>query len=69
MNPLPVNLALPHFKNDMTIAQAQMAATGAMPPTKGLDQSIVTEMQMCYVDYLITNKRDIEAERIIEDFI
>ena len=69
MNPLPVNIALPHFKNDMTIAQAQMVATGAMPPTKGLDQSIVTEMQMCYVDYLITNKRDLEAEQAIEEFI
>ena len=69
MNPLPIHIALPHFKNDMTIAQAQMVSTGTMPPTKGLDNSIVTEMQMCFVDYLITNKRDIEAEKVIEDFI
>ena len=65
MNPLPVNIALPHFKNDMTIAQAQMAATGSMPPTKGLGSDIVTEMQMCFADYLITNKRFLEAEQVI----
>ena len=69
MNPLTIHIALPHFKNDMTIAQAQMATTGTMPPTKGLGRDIVTEMQMCYVDYLITNKRNIEAEQAIEEFI
>ena len=69
MNPLPITIALPHFKNDMTIAQAQMASTGTMPPTKGLDQDIVNEMQMCYVQYLIANKREMEAEQIIEEFI
>ena len=69
MNPLPVSVALPHLKNDMTIAHAQMATSGSMPSCKGLDGSIVTEMQMCYAEYLINNKRDLEAEQVIEEFI
>ena len=44
MNFLPISVALPHFKNDMTIARAQMATGGVMPSTKGLDDSIITEM-------------------------
>ena len=69
MNFLPISVALPHFKNDMTIARAQMATGGVMPSTKGLDDSIITEMQMCYIEYLIANKRDLEAEQAIEEFI
>ena len=69
MNPLPVSVALPHFKNDMTIARAQMAVSQTMPPSKGLDQNIVTEMQISYAEYLIANKRDLEAEQVIEGFI
>jgi glycerophosphoryl diester phosphodiesterase len=69
MNSLPITTALPRFKNDMTIARAQMANTGTMPPTKGLDDSLVTEMKMCYIEFLIANKRDIEAEQVIEEFI
>ena len=42
MNSLPVTIALPRFKNDMTIARAQMATSGTMPPSKGLDDGIVT---------------------------
>ena len=69
MNPLPISIALPRLKNDMTIARAQMASSGTMPSTKGLDDGIVTEMKMCYAEYLIVNKRDLEAEQIIEEFI
>ena len=69
MNPLPVTVALPHFKNDMTIARAQMAVSQSMPSSKGLDPAIVTEMQICYAEYLIANKRDLEAEQVIEEFI
>ena len=69
MNYQPVIVAMPHLKNDMTIARAQMASSGTMPPCKGLDQGIITEMQICYAEYLITNRRDMEAEQIIEDFI
>ena len=69
MNLLPVSVALPHFKNDMTIARAQMAVSQTMPPSKGLDQNIVTEMQISYAEYLIANKRDLEAEQVIEGFI
>ena len=69
MNPLPVSVALPHFKNDMTIARAQMAVSQTMPPSKGLDQNIVSEMQISYAEYLIANKRDLEAEQVIEGFI
>ena len=53
----------------MTIARAQMAVAGSMPSCKGLDQSLVHEMRLCYIDYLITNKRDLEAEQVIEEFI
>ena len=59
MSSLPITVALPRFKNDMTIAQAQMVMSGTMPPRKGLDDSIVTEMQICYLEYLISNKRDL----------
>ena len=69
MPSLPISVALPRFKNDMTIVQAQMATSGTMPPSKGLDDSIVTEMQLCYINYLIVNKRDLEAEQVIEEFI
>ena len=69
MNFLPITVALPRFKNDMTIARAQMAVAGSMPSCKGLDQSLVHEMRLCYIDYLITNKRDLEAEQVIEEFI
>ena len=69
MNPLPVTVALPHFKNDMTIARAQMAMSQTMPPSKGLDPAIVTEMQICYAEYLIANRRDLEAEQVIENYI
>jgi len=65
----PVIVAMPHLKNDMTIARAQMASSGTMPPSKGLDDTIITEMQMCYAEYLIANKRDMEAEQVIEEFI
>ena len=69
MNSLPITIALPRLKNDMTIARAQMATSGTMPSTKGLDDGIVTEMKMCYTEYLIANKRDLEAEQVIEEFI
>ena len=69
MNSLSISIALPRLKNDMTIARAQMATSGTMPSTKGLDDGIVTEMEMCYIEYLITNKRDLEAEQVIEEFI
>ena len=69
MNPLPISVALPRFKNDMTIARAQMVTSGTMPTVKGLEEGIVTEMQMCYAEYLIAEKRDLEAEQVIEGFI
>ena len=69
MNPLPISVALPRFKNDMTIARAQMVTSGTMPTVKGLEQGIVNEMQMCYAEYLIAEKRDLEAEQVIEGFI
>ena len=69
MDPLPISIALPRFKNDMTIARAQMVTSGTMPTVKGLEEGIVTEMQMCYAEYLITEKRDLEAEQVIEAFI
>lgn len=69
MTVLPVSVALPRFKNDMTIARAQMAMSGTMPPSKGLDDMIVTEMQICYIEFLMVNKRDMEAEQVIEQFI
>jgi len=69
MNSLPITTALPQLKNDMTIARAQMAASGTMPSCKGLDQGIVNEMQMTFIEYLIADKRDLEAEQVIEEFI
>ena len=69
MNSLPITIAMPRLKNDMTIARAQMATSDTMPSAKGLDDGIVTEMKMCYAEYLIVNKRDLEAEQVIEEFI
>ena len=60
---------MPRLKNDMTIARAHMATSGTLPTTKGLDDSIVTEMQMCYIEFLINNNRIVEAEQMVEEFI
>ena len=69
MNSLPITVALPRLKNDMTIARAQMAVSGTMPSSKGLDEGIVTEMKISFIEFLIAEKRDIEAEQVIEEFI
>ena len=69
MNSLPITVALPRLKNDMTIARAQMTTSGTMPSSKGLDQGIVIEMEMCYADYLIANQRDLEADQLIESIL
>ena len=69
MNALPITVAMPRLKNDMTIARAHMATSGTLPTTKGLDDSIVTEMQMCYIEFLINNNRIVEAEQMVEEFI
>ena len=69
MNSLPITVALPRLKNDMTIARAQMETNGSMPSTKGLEPDLVTEMKICFIEYLIVNQRDLEAEEIIEEFI
>ena len=69
MNALPITVAMPRLKNDMTIARAHMATSGTLPTTKGLDDSIVTEMQMCYIEFLISNNRIVEAEQMVEEFI
>ena len=69
MNALPITVAMPHLRNDMTIARAQMASNGNMPTTKGLETDIVTEMQMCYIEFLVSDKRFVEAEQLIEEFI
>ena len=69
MNSLPITVAMPHLNNDMTIARAQMVSSGNMPMTTGLEQSIVTEMQLCYIEFLVGDKRLVEAEQLIEEFI
>ena len=69
MNSLPVTVALPRFKNDMTIARAQMAVSGTMPSSKGLDEGLVTEIKISYIEFLIASNRDMEAEQIVEEFI
>lgn len=69
MTSLPINIALPSMRNDMTIAKAQMAVSGTMPPCKGLGQDIITEVQLCYIDFLITNQRSTEAEKILDDLV
>ncbi len=69
MNSLPITVALPRLKNDMTIARAQMAVSGTMPSSKGLDEALVTEMKLSFIEFLINEKRDIEAEQVIEEFI
>jgi len=69
MDSLTITVAMPHLKNDMTIARAQMATSGSMPLTQGLDEGIVIEMKLCYIEHLIKANRDLEAEQVIEEFI
>ena len=69
MNSLPVTIALPRLKNDMTIARAHMATSGTMPTIKGLDDGLINEMKMCYIEHLIEGNRDMEAEQVLEEFI
>jgi len=69
MNPQPINTAFPHLKNDMTIVKAQMESTGVMPQCSGIDSEIVTEIEMCFILYLLNNQRLVEAEQRIETIL
>ena len=50
----------------MTIAVAQIEATGQMPATDGLEPPVVLDMTMSYVLFLIKDQRTTAAMQAIE---
>lgn len=69
MKQLQLNYVFPHLANDMTIAQAQISRTGAMPPVGGLSSDVVLDMRMTYALHLITDHRTAQAAQLIDDLI
>lgn len=69
MKPLQLNFAFPQLYNDMTIAQAQIKRTAAMPSTEGLTPDVVLDMRMTYAQFLIADHRTVLASQVIDDMI
>ncbi len=69
MKPLQLTFAFPHLNNDMTIAQAQIKRTAAMPSTEGLAPDVVLDMRMTYAQFLIADHRTVQASQVIDDMI
>ena len=69
MRPLLLSTSFPHLHNDMTIAQAQLAATGALPPSTGLASDIVLDMNMTYAMYLLNDNRTVQASQLIDNLV
>lgn len=66
MKPLLIESAFPTLHNDMTIAVAQIEATGQMPATDGLAPPMVLDMTMTYVSFLVRDQRSTAAMQAIE---
>lgn len=66
MKPLLIESSFPTMRNDMTIAVAQIERSGQMPPTEGLQPSVVLDMTMCYVLFLVKDMRNNAALQAIE---
>lgn len=69
MKQLQTSFAFPSLNNDMTIAQAQIKRSGAMPPTDGLAADVVLDMRMTYAQFLISDHRTIQAAQVVDDMI
>ena len=69
MRPLLLSISFPHLRNDMAIAEAQLANTGALPPATGLASDIVLDMNMTYAMYLINDNRTVQASQLIDDLV
>ena len=66
---MQTSFAFPSLNNDMTIAQAQIKRSGAMPPTDGLAADVVLDMRMTYAQFLISDHRTIQAAQVVDDMI
>ena len=66
MKQLLIESAFPTLRCDMTIAKAQIEATGNMPGTEGLDAPVVLDMTMTYVLFLVKDHRTTAAMQAIE---
>lgn len=66
MKPLLIESAFPTLKSDMTIAVAQIQSTGQMPRTEGLEATVVLDMTMSYVLFLVKDQRTTAAMQAIE---
>ncbi len=69
MKPLQLNFTFPHLIHDMTIVEAQVNRTAAMPSTAGLAPDIVLDMRMTYARFLIADHRTMKAAQVIDDMI
>lgn len=61
MNNLLLQTSFPPPVSDMTLAKAQIEATGEMPLPDGIAPELVHDIHMCYVCYLATHDRNDEA--------
>ncbi len=69
MKPLLTNFTFPHLNNDMTLAQAQINRTAAMPAIDGLAPDVVLDMYMTYAEFLIADHRTTQAAQLIDNLL
>ena len=66
MEPLLIDVSFPQLRNDMTIAKAQIESSGQLPPTDGLPKSVVLDMTMTYVRFLMCDHRTTQASQVTD---
>lgn len=53
----------------MTIAEAHINRTAAMPSTEGLAADVILDMRMTYAHFLIADHRTVLASQVVDDMI
>lgn len=61
--------AFPTLRGDMTVAIAHIKATSRMPALTGLPVDVVVDIEMCYVLYLLEDRRLQQAEVLIDSLV
>lgn len=66
MKGLLIETSFPKLDNDITIAKAQIEASGELPPLQGLAPAVEHDMKLWYVVYLMQHNRSREAALAID---
>ena len=69
MKGLLIETSFPQLDNDITIAKAQIEATGKMPPLQGLTPEVEHDMRLWFVVYLMQHDRTREAAMEIDRMV